>query len=130
MSTTKSAKEISEAWLTYVNDRFMTENGCNRARVVEEFKKLDASGRLMQAREDGRIETDELIEEILRTPAESLDKLYCTFDSRALLLVNDRIQCGTELLIGFAQKGQQINTEGMASLEDFFRQILLQRPEA
>jgi hypothetical protein len=130
MSTTKTAKEISEAWLTYVNDLFMTENGCNRARVVEEFKRLDASGKLMQAREDGRVETDELIEEILRTPAESRDKLYCTFDSRSLLLVNDRVQCGTELLIGFVQKGQQINTEGLASLEDFFRQILLQRPEA
>jgi len=125
-----TAKEIGEAWLLYVNDMFMTENGCDRARVIEEFKQLDTSGKLMQAREDGRTDTDELIAEILRTPAESRDKLYCTITSKSLVLVNDRVQCGTQLLMGFVQKGQQINTEGMASLEDFFRQILLQRPEA
>ena len=130
MSTTMTAKEISEAWLIYVNDMFMSENGCNRPSVVEEFKRLDTSGKLMQAREDRRIDTDELIEEILLTPAESRDNLYCTFDSRSLALVNDRVQCGTQLLIGFVQNGQQINTEGMASPEDFFRLILLQRPEA
>lgn len=130
MGTTITAKEISEAWLTYVNDLFMTENGCNRERVVEEYGRLDTSGKLMQSREDRRIDTDTLIDEILRTPAESRDKLYRTYDSKTLALVNDRVQCGTQLLIGFAQKGQQINIEGMASLEDFFRQILLQRPEA
>ena len=130
MSTTMTAKEISEAWLTYVNDTFMTENGCNRPRVVEEFERLDTSGKLMQARENGRIDTDELIDEILRTPEESRGKLYSTINSRSLALVNDRVQCGTQLLIGFVQQGQQINTEGVASLEDFFRQMLLQRPEA
>lgn len=130
MGTTITAKEISEAWLTYVNDLFMTENGCNRERVVEEYGRLDTSGKLMQSREDRRIDTDTLIDEILRTPAESRDNLYRTYDSKALALVNDRVQCGTQLLIGFVQKGQQINIEGTASLEDFFRQILLQRPEA
>ena len=130
MTTTMTANEISEAWLIYVNDMFMTENGCNRPSVVEEFKRLDTSGKLMQTREDERVDADELIEEILQTPAESRSKLYSTIDSRSLALVNDRVQCGTQLLIGFVQKGQQINTEGMASLEDFFRQILLQRPEA
>ncbi len=130
MSTTMNAKEISEAWLIYVNDTFMTENGCNRPHVVEEFERLDTSGKLMQARENGRIDTDELIDEILRTPEESRGKLYSTINSKSLALVNDRVQCGTQLLIGFVQQGRQINTEGVASLEDFFRQMLLQRPEA
>lgn len=130
MNTTKSAKEISEAWLIYVNTMFMTENGCNRPQVVEEFKRLDTGGRLMQAREDGRMETDDLIEGILLTPAESRDELYCTIDSRALALVNDRVQCGTQLLMGFVQQGRQIDTGGMTSLEDFFRLILLQKPDA
>ena len=127
---TVTAEEISEAWLTYINGNFMTENGCNRPHVVEELKRLDITGRLMQAREDGRIETDDLIAEILLTPAESRGKLYSMIDSRALVLVNDRIQCGTQLLMGFVQQGRQINTEGMASLEDFFRLILLQKPDA
>lgn len=130
MSTTMTAKEISEAWLTYVNDLFMTEFGCNRPGVAEEYQRLDTSGKLMQTRENGRTDTDALIDEILRTPAESRDNLYRTYDSRALALVNDRVQCGTQLLIGFVQKGQQLNTEGLESLEVFFRQILLQRPEA
>ena len=127
---TVTAEEISEAWLTYINGNFMTENGCNRPHVVEELKRLDTTGRLMQAREDGRIETDDLIAEILLTPDESRGKLYSMIDSRALVLVNDRIQCGTQLLMGFVRQGRQINTEGMASLEDFFRLILLQKPDA
>jgi hypothetical protein len=128
MSKTMSAKEIGEAWLTYVNDMFMTENGCNRQYVVEELQRLDTSGILMQAREDGRVSTDELIDMILLTPAESRDELFCQFNSRPLALVNDRIQCGTQLLAGFVQQGQQINIDGVESLEDFFRQILQQKP--
>lgn len=130
MSTTMTAKEISAAWLTFVQDTFMTEYGCNRPSVVEEFKRLDAGGELMQAREAGRGETDELIDELLRTPAESRTTMYSTTNPRALALVNDRVTLGTQLLIGFVQQGVQVNTEGVSSLEDFFRQILLQRPEA
>lgn len=130
MGTTMTAVEISEAWLAFVNDTFMTEYGCNRPSVVEEVKRLDDRGELMQAREAGRTETDELIGEILRTPAESRTAMYSTTDSRSLALVNDRVQCGTQLLIGFVQRGVQINTASIESLEDFFRQVLLQRPEA
>jgi len=130
MGTTMTAKEISKAWLTFVDDTFMTEYGCNRPTVIEEVKRLDGSGELMQAREAGRIETDELIGEILRTSAESRTAMYSTTSSRALALVNDRVQCGTQLLTGFVQQGVRIDTEGSESLEDFFRQILLQRPEA
>lgn len=130
MGTTSTAKEISESWLAFVNDTFMTEYGCNRASVAEEVKRLDGSGELMQAREAGRTETDALIGEILRTPAEARTALYSTTNSRALALVSDRVQCGTQLLTGFVQQGVRINTEGIDSLEDFFRQILLQRPAA
>lgn len=130
MGTTMTAKEISEAWLAFVNDTFMTEFGCNRPSVVEEVKRLDDRGELMQAREDVRSETDELIGEILRTPAGSRTAMFSTTSSRSLALVNDRVQCGTQLLIGFVQQGVRINTEGTDSLEDFFRQILLQRPAA
>ena len=130
MGTTMTAKEISEAWLVFVNETFMTDYGCNRPSVTEEVRRLDAGGTLMQSREAGRMETDELIGEILRTPADSRTALYSTTSSRALALVNDRVQCGTQLLTSFVQRGVQINTEGTESLEDFFRQILLQRPEA
>lgn len=130
MGTTLTAKEISEAWLVFVNETFMADYGCNRPSVVEEVRRLDAGGKLMQAREHGRMETDELIGEILRTPAESRTAMYSTTSSRALALVNDRVQCGTQLLTSFVQRGVQIDTGGVESLEDFFRQILLQRPEA
>ncbi|HXE96286.1 MAG TPA: hypothetical protein VN642_07765 [Dongiaceae bacterium] len=128
MSTTMTAKEVSEAWLIFINDTFMTENGCNRPTVIEEFRRLDTSGKLMQARENGRVETDYWIEEILQTPAESRREKYSTIDSRSLVLVSDRVQFGTQLLKEFVQQGRQINIEGVASLEDFFRQMLLQRP--
>jgi hypothetical protein len=108
----------------------MSENGCNRPDIIEEYRRLDSSGMLMQARESRRTDTDELIDAILQNPLESRDNFFSQFDSRALSLVNDRIQCGTKLLMGFVEQGRQIDTAGMASLEDFFRQILLQRPDA
>ena len=40
MSDEMTAKEISEAWIKYVDDTFMVENGCGRPDVDEKFKRL------------------------------------------------------------------------------------------
>jgi hypothetical protein len=56
--------------------------------------------------------------------------IFTTTDYRSLAYVQDRIQCGTELLTAMVQKGLQVNTDGIASLDDYFRVILLQRLEA
>jgi len=128
MSTAMSAKEISEAWLKYIEETFMVENGCGRPDVDEKFKRLEESGELGSARERDRVSTDMLIAEILKNAPESRSKMFSITGPGPLALVHDRIQCGTQLLIGFVQKGVQINIEGEQALEEFFRQMLFQKP--
>jgi hypothetical protein len=130
MSTAMTAKEISESWLKYIEDTFLIENGCGRPDVGEKFKHLEESGELGAARERDRITTDMLIAEILNSTAESRSRMFSITAPGSLALVQDRIQCGTKLLIGFVQKGVQINIEGEGeqALEHFFRQLLFQKP--
>ncbi len=130
MSTATSALDISKAWLTYVTDRFMLENGCIRPEVEAEYRRLESADSFTQDREMWRTYTDTLIDKILQSPPEMRRQLFATTDHRSLAYVQDRIQCGTELLTAMVQKGLQVNIEGMASLDDYFRVILLQRPEA
>ena len=127
MSTTMTAKEISEAWLAYVTDTFMLEEGCIRPEVEEEYKRLEGTDSITQERELWRTYTDTLIEKILECSPELRRQLLSTTDPRSLVYVQDRVQCGTELLTALVQKGLQINTEGMESTKDYFRQILLQK---
>ncbi|NVN91568.1 MAG: hypothetical protein HXX11_13335 [Desulfuromonadales bacterium] len=126
MSTAMTAQEIGEAWLAYVTDTFMLEDGCVRPEVEEEYKRLESEDAFTQHRELWRSYTDNLIETILQTPAESRRQLFSTTDHRSLAYVQDRVQCGTEMLTALVQKGLKINVEGTEALPDFFRQILLQ----
>jgi hypothetical protein len=127
MSATMTAREIGEAWLEYVTDRFLLENGCMRAEVQQEYQSLEASGDLTTYRGLWRNYTDELIDKILNSPAEERGCLLASTDAKSLAYVQDRIQVGTELLTAMAQKGLKLTTEeGAASLPDFFHQVLLQ----
>lgn len=130
MSTATRAVDISKAWLAYVTDRFMLENGCIRPEVEEEYRRLESADSFTQDRELWRTYTDTLIDKILQSPPEMRRHIFATTDYRSLAYVQDRIQCGTELLTAMVQKGLQVNTEGIASLDDYFRMILLQRLEA
>jgi hypothetical protein len=127
MSTPMTSQEISQAWLVYVKETFMLENGCIRPEVEEEYKRLESTDSFTKERELWRTYTDALIDKILQTPAESRPQLLARTDHRSLAYAQDRIHCGTDLLIAFVQKGLQINLEGAESLPDFFRQILLQK---
>jgi hypothetical protein len=129
MSTAMSAKEISEAWLAYINDTFMTENGCARPDVDKEFKRLESSGELGLARERNRLTTDMYITELVNCEAEPRDKMFSVTNAQSLALIQDRIHSGTQLLIGFVQQGVQIKIEGDEALKEFFRQMLLQKPD-
>jgi hypothetical protein len=128
MGTAMTAKEISEAWLKYIEETFMVDNGCGRPDVNEKFKSLEESGELRMNRERDRITTDMLIAEIMNGTPESRSKMFSITGPMSLALVQDRIQCVTQLLIGFVQKDVQINIEGEQALEEFFRQMLFQRP--
>ena len=130
MGDTMTAKEISEAWLTFVNETFMIENGCGRPDVDEETKRLEGCGELGLMRERNRITTDMYIAEILKGTPESRLELFSITDARSLALVQDRIKCGTQLLVGFVQQGVQIKIEeeNEHALEEFFKQLLFQKP--
>ena len=130
MSTTMTAHEIGEAWLAYVTEMFMLEDGCVRPEVEEEYKRLELTDTITEQRELWRGYTDELIVNILQSSPEIRRQMLSTIDPKSLAYVQDRIQCGTELLTALVQKGLQINMEGASSQSDFFRQMLLQRPEA
>ena len=122
-----TAQEIGQAWLEYVTDTFMLEDGCVRTEVEEEYKRLESEDSITKDRELWRSHTDKLIEKILSGSAESRRQLYAMTDNRSLAYVQDRVQCGTELFTAMAQKGLKVNLEGVAALPDYFRQILLQR---
>ena len=129
MSTAMTAKEISEAWLAFINDTFMVENGCGRPDSEDELKRLEGAGMLGYMRERDRITTDMLIAEILKCDSQdSRIKLFSITGSTSLALVQDRVQCVTQLLIEFVKKDIQINIEEEKGLEEFFRQMLFQRP--
>lgn len=129
MSTTMSAKEIGDAWLAFVTDIFMLQDGAGRPEAEAELKRLEASGALKQAREEKRVATDKLIDEILGGQPESRRQLFATTDAAALALVHDRVQSVTQILTGLVQRGVEINTQGPQHLPDFFRQMLLHKPE-
>lgn len=131
MSTTMTALEIGEAWLGYVTDTFVLENGCIRPEVQQEFQRLESNDTIRQERELWRAHTDALIDKVLQYPAELRPQLLAATDARSLAFVQDRIQSGTELLAALAQKGLKLNMEqGEASLPGFFRQLLLQNEAA
>lgn len=130
MNTTMTAKEISEEWLRYVTDTFQLRDGCVRPEVEEEYLRLESTDSITKDREQWRNYTDTLIETILDASPESRQQLYAVTDHRSLAYVQDRVQCGTELLIAMVKKDLQVNTGGIGSLEDYFRQILLQKPVA
>lgn len=127
MERAMTAQEIGQAWLTYVTDTFLLEDGCVRTDVEEEYKRLESEGIIIKDREVWRSHTDKLIEKILSGSAESRRQLYAMTDNRSLAYVQDRVQCGTELLTAMAQKGLKVNLGGAEALPDYFRQILLQR---
>lgn len=127
MSATITAKEVGEAWTRFVTDVFMIDNGCGRPEVDEELRRLEESGELKEAREDGRAATDTLIDEILRGTPESRRELFARADCASLALVYDRVKCGTQILTGIVQQGVEMKSEGMPSLPDLFRQMLLQK---
>jgi hypothetical protein len=122
-----TAQEIGQAWLEYVTDTFMLEDGCVRTEVEEEYKRLESEDSITKDRELWRSHTDKLIEKILSGSAESRRQLYAMTDNRSLAYVQDRVQCGTELFTAMAQKGLKVNVEGSDALPDYFRQVLLQR---
>lgn len=126
MSTTMTAHEIGEGWLAYVTETFMLKDGNIRPDVGEEYSRLEESDSFTQDRELWRSYTDKLIDKIIECPPESRSDLFNSTDRRSLSFVQDRIQCGTELLTALIQKGLQINMQESSSLPEFFRQILLQ----
>jgi hypothetical protein len=131
MSTTMAAKEIGAAWLAYVTETFQLEEGAIRAQVEEEYRRLAKHDDITKERELWRDYTDTLIERILQCPRELRSQFLAAVDVRSLAFVQDRIQCGTELLAALVQKGLMLNIEeGDAALPDFFRQMLLQKATA
>lgn len=130
MSATMSAKEISEAWLAFVNDTFMPEEGSSNSKEGDEMlRQLEESETLQSARETWRIGTDKLIEEILAATPETRRDIFSKMNPTAVALVHDRIQCVTEVMLGLTQQGLQITAEAGPALAEFFRQMLLQKTE-
>jgi len=128
MATKMAAQEIGEAWLTFVSETFMLEDGCIRPEVQEEYRRIEDTDTFAKGRELWRDYTDALIDRILQSQCEERSQLLIATDYRSLAYVQDRIHCGTDLLTALVQKGLQINLEGAESLPDFFRQVLLQKP--
>ena len=128
MSATMSAKEISEAWLAFVNDTFMTDEGSSSRQEGDEMLKLlEESEKLQSERETWRVHTDKLIEEILESAPESRRDILSGMNPTAMALVHDRILCVTKLMAGFVQQDLKIKTEGGPDLAELFRQMLLQK---
>jgi len=124
-----AAKQIGEAWLAWVDEAFLLQEGAIRPQVVEEYQRLAQTDAIREERELWRSYTDDKIEKILKCPAEQRGQLLAAIDIRSLAFVQDRIQSGTELLTALVQQGLQLRvTED--SLPDFFRQLLLQSPPA
>jgi hypothetical protein len=127
MGITLTAREIAEAWLWYVTDTFILENGCIRPEVQQEYRRLESTDAIRQERELWRSHIDALIDKLLQSPKEQRPWLLASTDARTLAFLQDRIQCGTELLGAMVQKGLKLTTEqGTASLPDYFRHVLKQ----
>jgi hypothetical protein len=124
-----TAQEISQAWLSYVSDTFMLSDGCIRPDVQKEYVTIECNETFAKQRELWRSYTDTLIDKIMQCPPESRPELFASTDYRSLAYVQDRIQCGTELLTALVHKGLQINLDHDSTLPDFFRQVLLQKME-
>lgn len=128
MSTTINAQEIGKEWLAFVTAAFMLKDGAIRPDVQDEYNRLESTDTITRERELWRNHTDALIDNILGCSTLEIRKeLLSGTDSRSLAYVQDRIQCGTELLIALAQKGLQINLGETTSLQDYFRLILQQK---
>ena len=130
MSATMSAREISEAWLAFVNDTFTPEEGSSNSQEGDEMlRQLVESEKLEYARETWRVGTDKLIEEILAATPETRREIFAGMNPTAVALVHDRVQCVTEVMLGLTQQGLQITAEGGPAMTAFFRQMLLQKKE-
>lgn len=128
MNTPITAQQMGNEWLDYIAATFILENGSFNISVKEAFERLESKNAITQERELWRNHTDELIDKIIQYDSpESKLKLYSETDPRSLAFIQDRIQCGTELLIVLANKGLQINLGESTSLADYFRLILLQK---
>ena len=128
MNTNITAMQMGKEWLDYVATTFILENGSFSLSVKAAFERLESNDTITQERELWRNHTDELIEKIIQCDSpEAKQELYSITDPRSLAFVQDRIQCGTELLIALANKGLQINLGEKISLADYFRLILLQK---
>ena len=128
MSATLTAKEISEAWLAFVNETFMPGEGSSSGQEGDEmYRQLEESEQLQPARETWRTHTDKLIEEILGSAPESRREIISNMNPTAVALVHDRILCVTKLMAGFVQQDLKIKTDDGADLTEFFRQLLLQK---
>jgi hypothetical protein len=128
MNTRITALQTGKEWLDYVAATFMLENGSFNNTVKEVFALLESKDAITQERELWRNHTDELIDKIIQCDSpEAKQKLYSETDPRSLAFIQDRIQCGTELLIVLANRGLQIDLGEETSLTDYFRLILLQK---
>jgi len=127
MVETITAKEIGETFVAFVTDLFMIPEGCSKPEVDAELVALEDSGELQQAREDSRADIDALIDRILSCTAEQRAELFLKTDPRTLALVYDRVQCGTHIMIGMAQKGVAVSKKDMPPLPEFFRKMLVQK---
>jgi len=127
VSNIHSAHDLGEAWLAYVTELFILTDGKIRPQVEEEFEHLESTDSIARERELWRKHTDALMDKIIQTPPELRHQLLSDTDSRSLAYVQDRIQCGTELLAAIIQKGLQINLDDKTTLPDFFKQILFQK---
>lgn len=128
MGAAMAAQDIGGAWLAFVTDTFLLEDGIIRREVQDEYTRIESTDTFARTREAWRVYTDTLIDRILQSPQELRPQLLTATDHRSLAYVQDRIHCGTELLTALAQKGLQINVDGAESLPEFFRQILMQKP--
>jgi hypothetical protein len=124
---TVSAHEIGKAWLTFVEETFMSEVGCGRPEVGAELERLESAGSLQYEREHWRGAIDLLIIEVLNVSPEERQSFLAATDHASLALVQDRIRSGTMLLTGMAEKGLEIKTEDETTVPLFFRQLLLQK---
>jgi len=126
-----TTKDVGAAWLSYVTDTFLLEEGTISPQVQSEYQRLAETDAINEERELWRAYTDEMIVRILQCPAESRSQLLTAIDARSLAFVQDRIQCGTELLIALAQRELKLNVgQDAASLPHFFEKMLLQQNPA
>jgi len=126
MGATISVKELAEAYVAFVNENFMTPEGCGNPAVDAEFIRLEDCGELKQASVNRKNEADRLILAILAGSPESRREQFLQTDSMLLALLYERALLGTQLLKLAADKGVKVPAHQVPLLPEFFRDILLQ----